>query len=308
MSFAQGARNRLAIKAQADYLTQATANGWLEVPYTTHSLNLSKQEIESNTQRADREVSDVRHGQRNAAGQIACELRYADAAMELLMQSAMFNPFASNEVQIGTTRTFLSAEDWGVDVSRGRLFTGLEATRMAVSIRPNQMATVTFDMAGRDMATLSAVASGTTPTAPTTNGPMDSFSGAIYDAIPMSGAELNIVTSLDFQVDNGIQATSVVGDSRAPFQEFGRGRVTGTVTVYYRDNIWIDRFLNETEVPLLCQVADALGNDYIYYFPRVKYNGADAPVQNEQSRTITLPFRALKPTSGSITSALRIQK
>ncbi len=305
MSFAQGSRTRLAVRAQADYLTQATGN-YNELPFSTHSLNLAKQEIESNTTRSDREVADVRHGQRSVSGQIACELRYGDTALELLMQSAMFNAWASNEITVGTARTFLSVEDGALDIGQYRMFTGLEVNRMAVSVRPNQMATCTFDVVGRDMTTGGASGAGTV-VAPTANAPMDSFSGSVYDQIPMSGQELNIVTGVDFQVDNGIQATSVVGDSRAPFQEYGRGRVTGTLTAYYRDNTWINRFLNEQEVPLLVQVADAAGNDYLFYFPRVKYNGADVPLQNEQSRIMTLPFRALRGTSG-ITSALRIQR
>lgn len=306
MSFAQGSRSRLAIGIQSNFQTRATGN-YLELPYVSHSLNLSKQEIESQTSTSDREVRDVRHGQKSAAGQITVELRYGDPATEALIRSVMFNTWASNEIQIGTARTFLSIEDGLLDIGKFRVFTGMEVNRMALAIRPNAISTLTFDLSGRDMTTANASIAGTVQAAATTP-PMDSFSGGVYDQIPMSGQELAIITSLDITVENGLNLTSVVGDQASPFQEFGKGRVTGSAGMYYADNTFIDRFINETESPLLTQVADNLGNDYVFYLPRIKYSGADAPQQNDQSRMVTLPFRALRPSTGSILSALRIQK
>lgn len=305
MSFAQGSRSKLSLKAQPDFLTAASGN-FVEVPFKSHSLDLNKSTVESGTVRSDREVSDSRHGQRQVGGSVELEMRYGDAAIELLMQSAMFNVWGSSEMTIGTQRTFLSIEDGQLDTGTYRLFTGCEVSRMAISVRPNEMVTASFDIAGRDMSASGSSSAGTT-VAPSTNLPMDAFSGAVYDAFPASGAELGLITSLELNIDNGVQPAFVVGDSKAPFQEYGRGRVTGSMTLYLRDTTFINRYVNETEVPLYFSIVDPSGNDYLFYCPRTKYNGASVPHQSEQSRVVTVPFVALRGTSG-VTSALRIQR
>ena len=70
------------------------------------------------------------------------------------------------------------------------------------------------------------------------------------------------------------------------------------MTVYYEDAVLINKFLNETETELSITVDDPTGvNDYTFYMPRVKYNGATVPVANMQSRFIEIPFVALKDAS-----------
>lgn len=305
MSFAQGSRSKLSLKAQADYLTTATGN-FSEVPFATHDLKLDKSPIESATVRSDREVSDFRHGNGSATGSLAVEMRYGDAATELLMQSAMFSVFTSSEMIIGTQRTFLSMEDGALDIANFRMFTGMEVSRLGVSIQPKQLIQITTDLVGRDMTVSGSSAAGTT-VAPTGNLPMDTFSGFIFDEFPGSGIELGIVTGLTFEINNGIQPFHVVGTNRPPFQEFGRGRVTGSMTVLWRNTTFLSRFINETEVALHVDCSDPSGNNYVFTFPRVKFNGADVPHSSEQSRIITLPFVALRGT-GTILSALRIQR
>lgn len=305
MSFAQGSRSKLSLKAQLDYLTTATGN-YVEVPFATHDLKLDKSPIESATVRSDREVSDYRHGNGSAMGSLSLEMRYGDAATELLMQSAMFNIWGSSEMIIGTQRTFLSMEDGALDIANYRMFQGFEVNRLGVNIQPNQLITMNVDLVGRDMSVSGSSGAGTT-VAPTSNEPMDSFSGFIFDEFPNSGSELGIVTGLSFEVNNGIQPFPVVGTNRAPFQEFGRGRVTGQMTVAWRNTSFLTRFVNETTVALNVQCSDPSGNDYVFTFPRVKFNGADVPHSSEQSRIVTLPFVALRGT-GTILSAMRIQK
>ncbi len=305
MSFAQGARAKLSLKAQPDYLTAASGN-FVEVPFATHDLNMEKATLESATVRSDREISDYRHGNVSASGSIAAELRYGDAALELLMQSAMFNIWASSEMTIGTQRTFLSVEDGQLDIANYRLFTGMEVNRMGIDIQPNALVQASFDLVGRNMAVSGSSGAGT-PVAYSTNEPMDTFSGFVFDEFPGSGTELGIVTGINFQIENGIQPLQVVGSNVPPFQEFGRARVTGQMTVAWRNTTFLSRFVNETTVALHIQVADPSGNDYVFTMPRVKFTGASAPHSSEQSRIITLPFQALRGTSG-VTSALRIQK
>ena len=92
-------------------------------------------------------------------------------------------------------------------------------------------------------------------------------------------------------------AKILCGDNadQAAQMQFGNATVEGTLTAYYEDAALINKFLNETESVLSVTVDDPTGtNGYTFYMPRIKYNGANVPVANMQSRLIELPFVALK--------------
>lgn len=300
---AQGARSQLLVKKQSALGTVATGN-FTRLRYNTHSLSVTKDMIEANEIRGDREVYDARHGNRSARGDVVVDLTFGDH--DVLFESVMFNPFDTDSVQIGVTPQYLSIEDGALDIGRYRMFESMVGNTLRLSIRPNQMVTATFGLVGLDGGAPEASSSGGTPVAPTTNKPFDSFSGALYDNAEESGAEVAVVTSLELSVDNGVSPAFAVGQQTGVFLEHGRGRVTGTLTAFYQNGDWLNRFLNETEAPLVMNLVDPGGNVMEFRMPRVKFSGGDVPVANEQSRIITMPFVALKDTV--IGSALKISK
>jgi hypothetical protein len=230
-----------------------------------------------------------RHGNKQASGSVEVDLRKGD--FDELIESAFFNSFSTNVVKVGTTPKYFTIEDAAEDISQYRTFTGMSVSGMSVSIAPNQMVSTTFDLVGKDMTQAATTAStGGTPTAASANQPFDSYSGTISDG----GSAVSIVTSIDFSIQNSLAPTFVVGSDAAQSLEYGRAVVEGTMTVYYEDATLINKFLNETESSIEVSVDDPTGaNTYTFLFPRVKYNGASVPVQNPQSRLITMPFVAL---------------
>jgi len=260
----------------------------------THTpLDLTKDRVEGNEIQADRMTRVDRHGNKQAGGSIEVDLRKGD--YDELLESAFFNSYATNVLKVGTTPKFFTIEDAANDISQFRLFKGLSVSTASFSIAPNQMVTATFDMVGKSMTQAGTTGStGGTPTASTTNSPFDSYSGTITDG----GSGISIVTSIDFSLSNSLAPTFVVGADNAQSLEFGSAVVEGTMTVYYEDETLINKFLNETESSITVSVDDPTGsNAYTFEFPRVKYNGASVPLQNPQSRLITLPFVALYDTT-----------
>lgn len=289
MAFAQGSRSSLAYIAETTFGTTPNTPTFANLPFNTHSLDLTKDRVEGNEIQADRMPRVDRHGNRQAGGSIEVDLRKGD--YDAFFESAFLNSFSTNVLKIGTTPKYFSIEDAANDISEFRLFTGMSVSTLNVSIAPNQMVTATFDMVGKNMTQASSTGStGGTPTAASTNAPFDSYSGAIEDG----GSALSIVTSIDFTLTNSFAPTFVIGSDSAQQLEFGRAVVEGTMTVYYENETLINKFLNETESAIEVSVDDPTGsNSYTFLFPRVKYNGASVPVQNPQSRLITLPFVAL---------------
>lgn len=295
MPFAQGSRTSLAYIAETTFGTTPSSPTFANLPVNTHSLDLTKDRVEGNEIQADRMPRVDRHGNKQAGGSIEVDLRKGD--FDEFIESAMLSTWdatpvdADDELKVGTTPKYFSIEDAANDISQFRLFTGMSVSSMNVSIAPNQMVTTTFEMVGKTMTQAGSTAStGGSPTAASTNSPFDSYSGTISDG----GSGISIVTSIDFSVSNSFAPTFVVGSDSAQQLEFGRAVVEGTMTVYYEDETLINKFLQETESAVEVTVDDPTGtNLYTFSFPRVKYNGASVPLQNPQSRLITLPFIAL---------------
>jgi len=289
MAFAQGSRSRLAFGVESTFGTAATS--YTNLPYNTHSLNLSKERVAGNEIQPDRMPRVDRHGNRSVAGDITVDLR--DSAYDDLIESAMLSTFSTGVIKVGTTPKFLTLEDYAADIDQARLFTGCAVSTMGVSMAPNQMVTATFGMVGKDM-TISATEK--TVSAAGVGEPFDAYSGDLKVAdVDGTGAAsaLSIVTSVDFTVTNSFAPTFVVGDDSAPALEFGRAEIEGTITAYFEDLSLVNRFLNETESAIEVSVADPSANTMTFLFPRVKFNAADIPVDGPTSRVVTLPFVAL---------------
>lgn len=291
MAFAQGSRSSLGVGVEGTFGTAAST--YTNLPIKTHSLDLTKERLQGQDIQADRMPRVDRHGNRNAAGSIEVDLRKGN--YDDLLEAAFMSTFdSSDEITIGTTPKYLTIEDAMNDIAQYRLFTGMTVSTASFSIAPNQMVQTTFEMVGRNM-TISGT--GKTVGASTLAQPFDSYNGAIYEGGVGSGDLVNVVTSIDFSITNSFAPTFVVGADTTPQLEFGRSIVEGTMSVYAEDATFINAFLNETESEIQVSVDDPTGaNEYVFYMPRVKYNGASVPLANEQSRIIQLPFVALYDT------------
>ena len=302
MAFAQGSRTRLSFITETTYGTTPAGN-FTELPFSTHNLSLTKDRVQGSDIQTDRMTRHDRHGNRNAIGDIVFDLRSDnyDAMLESLMFSAWdaTPSSAPDELKVGTTIKSFTFEDYLADIDQARLFTGMAVSQAQFSIQPNQMITTTVGFVGQDM---SVGSTEKTVTAAALNAPFDAYSGAL--TLANTGATLvanNAITSIDFTVNNSLSPTFVVGNSSSQQLEYGRAEVEGTITAYFEDLTLVNRFLDEVDTGLKITVNDPSGNnEYGFFFPRVKFNGADAPVANPQSRIITIPFVALyDATAGS---------
>jgi hypothetical protein len=292
MAFSQGSRSGLSYVPEVTFGTTPAAPALIQLPYNTHSLNLTKERVTGNDIQPNRMVRTDRHGNRSVAGDIVVDLRKGD--YDALLESAFFSTFAADLLKIGTTPKFFSIEDAATDINQFRLFTGMSVSSLAVSVRPNQMVTGTFSMVGKNM-TISATSVDAVKTASSVNQPFDSYSGNMSignDNLTL--ASIATVTGLDFTINNSLAPTFVVGSSSTPQLEYGLASVEGTITAYFEDATLINRFLDESATAARIIVNDPTGlSSYNWIFPNIKINGADVGVDNPTSRIVTLPFVAL---------------
>lgn len=302
MIFAQGANSRLAIAAESSFGVLPSSPSFATLPVRTHSLTLTKERTQGADILGDRMASVDRHGNRSVTGSIEVDLRRGD--YDLMLESAFFNTFDINDhLTIGTTPRFIALEDAALDIAQFRQFSGCLVNTATFNIAPNQMVQTTFDIVGRNMVQAGASLDAT-PTAPQGFEPFDSFNGVLLEGGVGTNDDLCVVSALQFSVSNDVSPAHVIlcdaNKDQAAQMQFGMATVEGTMTVYYEDAALINKFLLETETSLSITVDDPTGaNGYTFFMPRVKYNGANVPVANMQSRMIELPFVALKGPSGN---------
>lgn len=286
--FAQGSRSSLSYIVESTFGTTPLGS-FINLPFSTHSLNLTKDRVAGNDIQADRMPRVDRHGNRQVAGDIVVDLRNAD--YDAFLESAMLSTWSTDVLKVGVTPKFFSIEDYASDIDQARLFTGMTVSTMGISLAPNQMVTTTFGMVGKDM---SLSATQKTQTAASGAAPFDAYSGDVAIGNVASSTAVAIVTGIDFTLNNSFAPTFVVGDSSAPSLEYGRAEIEGTFTAYFEDLALINRFLNETETELSVSVNDPTGtNAYTFLFPRIKINSADVGVDGPTSRIINMSFVAL---------------
>lgn len=296
-TFAQGSRSSLRYVVESTFGTTPTVDGsnpGIVLPFTSHGLNLTKDLVAGTDIQSDRMPRHERHGNKQSAGDIVCDLRELD--FDPFLESVMLNAWDTNVLKVGTSPKYFSIEDYSADIDQARLFTGQTVSTMGVSIAPNQMVTATFGMVGKGMSISSTQFSD--ETASSTNSPFDAYSGDLQIGNNVAGlASSAIITQIDFNVTNSFAPTFVVGSDETPALEVGRAEVTGSFSAYFDNADLINRFLNETESAIQVSVQDPSSNSLTFLFPRVKINSADVGVDGPTSRVVSMSFTALYDTT-----------
>ena len=286
MTFAQGSRNGLSYVTEATFGTTPVSPNMLSLPINTHSLELSKTIVESAEIRSDRQTSVSRHGNKRVQGDIEVDFRADDH--DDFLEAACFGSFDSNnELRVGITPKFFTIEDRQLDIGYYRQYRGCTVNTMSMSVKPDEIVKATFGIVGKS-STAGTVSLDSSPTTDGQNDPFDAFSGALNE----NGSPVSVVSGIEFQLENGVDPAFVVGSAETPQLQYGRAKITGQITVYYENLDLVNKFINETGSSLSFAMSDGV-KTYTFSFPNIKYNGASMPLQNEQSRIITMPFIAL---------------
>lgn len=304
MPFATGARHEIGFIAEATWGTTPATPAMKRLRHTSSNLGLTKQTITSSEIRADRQISDLRHGNRQVGGDVAFEFSFG--SFDDFLESALFGAWATNVLKAGTTMKSFTIERYFADITQYMQMTGCVVNQLSLRIAPNAMVTGSMSIIGKDM-----VMSGTTLDAAggyddtTTNSPFDSFSGTLSEG----GSNIATVTALELNLDNGLTPAMVVGSATSPQLLTGASNLTGSLTAYFENLTLLNKFINETESSLSIALnTDGTGKDYTLLIPRLKYTGGELPVTAaNEGILLNMPFQALRdPTEASNIKITRV--
>jgi hypothetical protein len=191
-------------------------------------------------------------------------------------------------------------EHYHEDLDIARLFTECRIAGANVNLPATGMATVEFPVLGRDeeIYTGGSAPFFTGPAAITATG----IEQAVNGFIRVGGAIVGVVTGLTINLGLNPEAPPVVGQDFVPEIFLGRGAgVTGQITALFLDTTFLDYHRDETEFDILAYLRVSIAADtpaMVFYLPRCKTTGADAPLQGETGQIVTVPFQALRYEGG----------
>tara|TARA_B110001450_G_scaffold247984_1_gene263635 strand:+ start:426 stop:1337 length:912 start_codon:yes stop_codon:yes gene_type:complete len=287
MTIATGSRHNLSYVLESTFGTTPTNPSFTPIRHTGTTLGLSKDSIESEELREDRQVAHYRHGNKSVTGDVNFELSYG--GLDDLLQATLCGTWATNVLLAGTTRRSFTVERHHQDIGKFLRSTGCQFNTMSLSVAPNSMVTGSFGVIGSGFSSSGTALTNATYSAESTTAPFDSFTGAITEG----GSAIAIITALELNIDNGMEALYVVGSSDTLLPSIGKSMVTGSVTAYFENTTLMDKFVNETTSALQFTLTDAAGNDYIVLLPKVKYNSGNPEVSGPGAITLTLDFVSL---------------
>lgn len=209
---------------------------------------------------------------------------------------------------MGKLKRSFTIEQHYPDIDGSELFEGSRIGGFGLSIQPNGMITVGFDVLAKRPKVLegSEAPYFTDPNDQGSTGVLSSMSGRLR----MLGGDQVVVTALSLNLSCGLTAPPVVGDDEPADIFYGRSVVTGSVSTFMANMDMVKAFHNEDELSLgaLCTSADQA--DFINFVAnRIKLGAAQKTVAAEGGLIVTSPFQALlKSGTGFDTSTLVIQR
>lgn len=295
---ADGSRHSLRITPEVTPGVIPANPVWQTVRHTGTTLALSKETLQSEELRDDRQIADFRHGAQQVGGDISIELSYG--SFDVILEALLEGTWTANVLKAGVIRRTFSAERFFADLGTANKpyhrFRGIEFNTLALTISANAMITGTIGVLGLTSGLDTVPLAGATVTPPTTTSPLDSFTGTLQEA----GEVIAVVTEITLNLDNGMAARFVVGSKTSIKPSIARSNLTGQVTAYFEDSRLLDKFINETESSLVFTMPDGEGNSYEFTIPRLKYTGGQPDVAGEGPITLSMPFQALlDPTQGT---------
>ena len=293
MAIANGAQHSLHYIAESTYGTTPSTPTWTPLPHTGTTLALTKDAIESEKLRGDRQIEDFRHGNKSIGGDVTSELEYG--AFDDILEAVMCGSWTTNVLKSGTTRRSFTLEREFGDLATPEYhrYTGVEFNSMAISVAPNAMVSTTFSVVGKDLTLATSEVASSTYSADVGNTPFDSFTGSITEG----GSSIATVTSLEMTIENGLEPLFSVGADTTNRPSIGKSRVTGTLTTYFDSKALYEKFINETASEIVCTLTDTAGNDIEIDIPNVKYNSGQPDVSGEGAVTVAMDFVALYSSS-----------
>ena len=214
---------------------------------TGESLTGTVGTVTSEAIRDDRQIPDHTKVTEGAGGDINFEFKaetYDD-----FMEACFQGTWSTNVLVNGTTKRAFSIEKEVTNVSEFFMYTGMEVAAWNLSMPVASLVTSSFTFMGFDETGTSSTGASVS-TADNTNSVMNTSTD--IDTITLDGGALSgtYLTSMDLTFDNGMREQKGIGTTANIGIGSGRFNVTGSITLYFDDIAFYNKFKAGTKVDL----------------------------------------------------------
>ena len=203
----------------------------------------------------------------------------------------------------GTTQRSFTIEQNYPQIDISERYDGVRIGGMKLNVTPGGMATVGFDVMGKDGSILSSASAPyfTAPTAASVTAVASGPNGTVRFA----GATSAVVTAIDISLNNSLSDAPVVGTNVTPNIFYGKRQITGNISVYLEDQTMLNNFINESEIDLVMKLnttSTAPEDFFSFAINRLKLSGISKSVAADGGVVASFPFQALLKTGGAGTA------
>lgn len=243
---------QLAFVAESTAGTTPASPAFSILDIVSEDLQLSTNQIRSNTVTASRVVSKSRRVSSEVGNGFTIEL-CKGTEIDTLLAGLMGNSFTGTAPNIrskagGATITPFTFER-KISSAMYRRFTGCRINTLQLQIQPEQIVTAQFGVLGMSEVTATAAASGATYSAANSGNKMTSldmasatFANGVTGSFDLAGLTVNIT--------NNLTAMKKLGGTSTRGVVPGQAQVTGQLQIYVDANTIADAFLAETAFDL----------------------------------------------------------
>lgn len=258
--------------------------------FSTFNPTFTKAALDDDSKTGSREKVAVNTGNNSVTGALTGNLCFQN--FDTLFESLMFSTWSSDELRVGNTPASLTIERHHVDIAQYQVMRGAQVNTLSMTTNTENYTTLSFDLIARSLSGFSGTSVSVSPYTAQTN--YDAFFHCDGE-VEEGGVVLAIVTAVDISFTNNLTANYVIGNCDADDVSPGIIDITGTLTVNLVDNTLVNKFMTGAYSSLKLTLADAAGNSMSFYLPKIKYSGANAPIESGSGLiSLQLPFTAVK--------------
>ncbi len=264
MTQAKGSNAKIIYDAEFTFKTTNPAPDAHVLPFTSETLRMSRNLLDSATLRGSRNPAKPARGNQEIAGDISVEL---DPYMGKLLYHALgtfttsgSSPY-SHTFTIADLPTGLTIEKQFTDLATPEYFVynGCKINSMRMAVKSEGFVETTFSFMG---ATHTVTAASFDPDATdyTTEAVGSVFDG--FEAtIKEGGASLGIATSFDITMENNLDGSVFVIDGTGTRYSLPNGmvKVSGTITALFENDTMYNKALNNAETSLQVTLTHGAG-------------------------------------------------
>ena len=116
MTIATGSRHNMAYVVESTFGTTPSTPVFTPIRHTGTTIGLSKDSIESEELREDRQIANYRHGNKSVSGDINFELSYG--SFDDILEAVLCGTWNTDVLKAGTTRRSYTIERHHQDIGK----------------------------------------------------------------------------------------------------------------------------------------------------------------------------------------------